>query len=164
MYQNSLSPGRSSSPFRGLVDRRPFPRSRWRRIRGRLRCLATQDRMCDRVCKCESRPPAELGPPRPPVQPAYTLSLSLSLFLYRSFPPRPSRGNRPSLFLHRWRKPPPLEQREREREREGKEARWKREAGTKLGLPLDRRGKNAWAGHNDSELCRPPRATRLTGN
>ena len=79
MYQNSLSPGRSSSPFRGLVDRRPFPRSRWRRIRGRLRCLATQDRMCDRVCKCESRPPAELGPPRPPVQPAYTLSLSLSL-------------------------------------------------------------------------------------
>ena len=122
MYQNSLSPGRSSSPFRGLVDRRPFPRSRWRRIRGRLRCLATQDRMCDRVCKCESRPPAELGPPRPPVQPAYTLSLSLSLFLYRSFPPRPSRGNRPSLFLHRWRKPPPLEQRERERER-GRERR-----------------------------------------
>ncbi|EFN82346.1 hypothetical protein EAI_01487 [Harpegnathos saltator] len=27
------------------------------------------DRMCDRVSKCESRPPAKPGPPRPPVQP-----------------------------------------------------------------------------------------------
>jgi len=44
-------------------------------------CFAIQDRICDRVCKCESRPPAELGPPRPSMQSGYNHFLSFSYFL-----------------------------------------------------------------------------------
>lgn len=51
------------------------------------KCFAIQDRICDRVCKCESRPPAELGPPRPSVQSGYNRFLSFSFSLSLPLPP-----------------------------------------------------------------------------
>lgn len=55
-WSSTFTLTKTSSSLHVVGDERPWV------VRG---VLLIQDRMCDRVCKCEGRPPAELGPPRP---------------------------------------------------------------------------------------------------